>query len=86
MERLRLLRSILDAALTVIPYNMYMQTGNPAIIEDNMEAIDRYLDYLDSYDMSEEYTHLTSRTGILADWLSVDSTDAGLITMPFMSI
>lgn len=68
-----------DAALTVIPYNMYMQTGNPAIIEDNMEAIDRYLDYLDSYDMSEEYTHLTSRTGILADWLSVDSTDAGLI-------
>lgn len=68
-----------DAALTVIPYNMYMQTGNTAIIEDNMEAIDRYLDYLDSYDMSEEYTHLTSRTGMLADWLSVDATDAGLI-------
>lgn len=68
-----------DAALTVIPYNMYMQTGNTAIIEDNMEAIDRYLDYLDRYDLSEEYTHLTSRTGILADWLSVDSTDAGLI-------
>lgn len=68
-----------DAALTVIPYNMYMQTGNPAIIEDNMEAIDKYLDYLDSYDLSEEYTHMTSRTGILADWLSVDATDAGLI-------
>lgn len=68
-----------DAALTVIPYNMYMQTGNTAIIEDNMEAIDRYLDYLDSYDYSETYTHLTSRTGILADWLSVDATDAGLI-------
>lgn len=68
-----------DAALTVIPYNMYMQTGNTAIIEDNMEAIDHYLDYLDSYDKSEEYTHLTSRTGILADWLSVDATDAGLI-------
>lgn len=68
-----------DAALTVIPYNMYMQTGNTAIIEDNIEAIDRYLDYLDSYDMNETYTHLTSRTGVLADWLSVDATDAGLI-------
>lgn len=68
-----------DAALTVIPYNMYMQTGNAAIIEDNIEAIDRYLDYLDSYDYSDEYTHLTSRTGILADWLSVEETDAGLI-------
>ena len=56
-----------DAALTVIPYNMYMQTGNPIIIEDNLDAIDHYLDYLDSYDMSEEFTHLTSRTGILAD-------------------
>ena len=68
-----------DAALTVIPYNMYMQTGNPIIIEDNLDAINHYLDYLDSYDMSEEFTHLTSRTGVLADWLSVDSTDAGLI-------
>lgn len=68
-----------DAALTVIPYNMYMQTGNTAIIEDNIEAIDHYLDYLDSYDMNETYTHLTSRTGFLADWLSVDTTDAGLI-------
>lgn len=68
-----------DAALTVIPYNMYMQTGNPIIIEDNLEAIDSYLDYLDRYDMNEEYTHLTSKTGMLADWLSVDSTDSGLI-------
>ncbi len=68
-----------DAALIVIPYNMYKQYGNPAILEDNIEAIDLYFDYLIANPMSEEYPHLTSKTGILADWLSVDSTDAAEI-------
>ncbi|MBQ7681824.1 MAG: family 78 glycoside hydrolase catalytic domain, partial [Oscillibacter sp.] len=35
-----------DAALIVIPYNLYQQTGNTAIIRDNIEAIGKYLDYL----------------------------------------
>jgi len=68
-----------DAALIVIPYNMYMQYGNPLIIEDNMEAIDRYMSYLAANPMSEVYPHLTIRTGVLADWVSIEPTDASLI-------
>ena len=68
-----------DAALTVIPYNMYKQSGNTQIIEENIEAIDKYLEYLHTNKLSEEYPNLTSKTGILADWLSVDSTSADLI-------
>lgn len=68
-----------EGALTIIPYNMYIQTGNTAIITDNIDAIDRYLDYLANNPLSEEYKNLTSKTGILADWLSIDSTDSSLI-------
>ncbi|MBC5788144.1 family 78 glycoside hydrolase catalytic domain [Clostridium facile] len=76
-----------DAALTLVPWQMYRQYGNPSIIEDNIDAIYKYLNYLDNNDMTytnedgEQVTEpsLTSKTGFLADWLSRVSTDAALI-------
>ncbi|MBQ9618636.1 MAG: family 78 glycoside hydrolase catalytic domain, partial [Oscillibacter sp.] len=79
-----------DAALIVIPYNLYQQTGNPVIIRDNIEAIGKYLDYLaasplvipDSeadLDAGTVVPELTAKVGFLADWLSIDDTSPGLI-------
>ena len=79
-----------DAALMIIPYNLYQQTGNPVIIRDNMEAIGKYLDYLaasplvipDSetdLDAGTVVPELTAKVGFLADWLSIDDTPPGLI-------
>ena len=79
-----------DAALMIIPYNLYQQTGNPVIIRDNMEAIGRYLDYLaatpllipeseEDLDGGTAVPELTGQVGILADWLSIDDTPPALI-------
>ena len=79
-----------DAALMIIPYNLYQVTGNPAIIQDNMDAIGKYLDYLaasplvipedeNNLDTGEIIPELTAQVGFLADWLSIDDTPPGLI-------
>ena len=79
-----------DAALMIIPYNLYQQTGNPVIIQENMEAIGKYLDYLAASPLlipddpgnvygGEAVPELTGQVGILADWLSIDETPPELI-------
>ena len=68
-----------DAALTNIPWQLYRQYGDTQVIEENIDAIYKYLNYLAANPMNESYPNLTSKTGVLADWLSVDSTDATLI-------
>ncbi|MBR0282639.1 MAG: family 78 glycoside hydrolase catalytic domain, partial [Oscillibacter sp.] len=79
-----------DAALMIIPYNLYQQTGNPAIIRDNMDAIEKYLDYLAASPLlipdgpenvygGTAVPELTGQVGILADWLSIDETPPELI-------
>ena len=40
-----------DAALTLIPWQLYRQYGNTGIIEENIDAIYSYLNYLDANDM-----------------------------------
>ena len=67
-----------EGSIALIPYNLYKQTGNPAIIKDNMDAMLKYMDFLNSSLMKDKQ-YLTSQTGILADWLSVDSTDAAMV-------
>ena len=79
-----------DAALIAIPYTLWQQTGNDAIVRDNIDAIERYLAYLagaplfipsDPNDMTkgDAVPELTGHAGFLADWLSIDPTDANLI-------
>ncbi|MBQ9346713.1 MAG: family 78 glycoside hydrolase catalytic domain, partial [Oscillibacter sp.] len=79
-----------DAALMIIPYNLYQQTGNPAIITDNIEAVSKYLDYLAANPLlipdgpenvygGTPVLELTGQVGILADWLSIDDTPPELI-------
>ena len=67
-----------DAALIAIPYNLYMMTGNTEIIEENIDAIDKYFGYQAANPL-EGYPALTSKTGLLADWLSIDPTSADLV-------
>ncbi|MEE1491094.1 MAG: family 78 glycoside hydrolase catalytic domain [Massilioclostridium sp.] len=68
-----------QSAIAIIPYQMYMQTGNTDIIRENIDAMYSYLGYLAAAPLSEAAPHLTSRAGFLADWLSIDSTDSNLI-------
>jgi alpha-L-rhamnosidase len=79
-----------DAALMVIPYVLWQQTANDAIVRDNIDAIDRYLAYLEATPLlipsdetditkGENVPELTGHPGFLADWLSIDATDANLI-------
>jgi alpha-L-rhamnosidase len=79
-----------DAALMVIPYVLWQQTANDAIVRDNIDAIDRYLAYLEATPLlipsdetditkGENVPELTGHPGFLADWLSIDGTDANLI-------
>lgn len=78
-----------DAALMIIPYNMYQMTGNSLIISDSIDAIEKYLKFLQDHPMilpegddpmvGEEVPELTSETGFLADWLAVEETDPNLI-------
>lgn len=71
-----------DAALVLIPYNLYLQYGRKEIIIENMNAIEKYLNYLMSHPMTigdQVYEGLTSKAGILADWLGIEQTDHTLI-------
>lgn len=71
-----------DAAIIIIPYHMYVQYGKTAILQENIEAMKKYLKYLMSHPLEHDgivYANLTSRTGILADWLGIEVTDPTLI-------
>lgn len=71
-----------DAALVLIPYNLYKQYGKKKIIRENISAIDKYLSYLMNNPMivgDRVYNGLTSKAGLLADWLSIEATDHTLI-------
>lgn len=71
-----------DAAVVLIPYNMFLQYGKKSILVEAMPAIHRYLAYLRQNPLSVDgviYEFLTEKTGFLADWLGIEMTDPTLI-------
>ncbi len=60
-------------AVCMVPWQMYIQYGDKKIIKENIETMMQWLNGMDFYDYSKEYTHLSSKTGGLADWLAMDS-------------
>ncbi|MBN2482553.1 MAG: family 78 glycoside hydrolase catalytic domain [Bacteroidales bacterium] len=68
------------AAVCMVPWQLYIQYGDKQIIEENMETMMLWLNGMDYYDFSDEYTHLSSKTSGLSDWLAMDShTPADLV-------
>ncbi|MBN2028816.1 family 78 glycoside hydrolase catalytic domain [bacterium] len=68
------------AAVCMVPWQLYIQYGDKQVIEENMETMMAWLNGMDFYDFSEEYTYLSSRTSGLSDWLAMDShTPADLV-------
>ena len=65
-----------DFAIFQIPYVLYQATGYPQIIEENFAMMEKYLAYLAEEPYEE---HLTKKTGILADWLSLDPVSPELV-------
>jgi alpha-L-rhamnosidase len=61
------------AAVCMVPWQLYVQYGDKQIIEENMETMMQWLNGMDYYDFSDEYTYLSSKTSGLADWLAMDS-------------
>lgn len=71
-----------DAAIVLIPYNLYKQYGRKEIIRENIGSMKKYLDYLMANPMTvgdRVYEGLTGKAGILADWLGIEKTDHTLI-------
>ncbi len=72
-----------NCLVVTIPYNLYLQTGDPAIVEDNLENICTYVDHLcdtplkykDASKKKQEEPRLTGETGTLCDHLSRIPTD-----------
>ena len=72
-----------NALVVTIPYNLYMQTGDPAILRDNIDNIYTYVDHLidtplkykDANGDKQTETRLTGETGMLCDHLARVSTD-----------
>ena len=68
------------AAVCMVPWQLYIQYGDLQIIEENMETMMKWLNGMDFYDFSSEYTYLSSKTTGLSDWLAMDShTPADLV-------
>ena len=60
------------AAVCMVPWQLYIQYGNTQVIEENMEAMMAWLNGMNFYEFSEEYSHLSGKTTGLADWLAMD--------------
>lgn len=57
----------------IIPYQLYMQYGDTRVIEENYDAMCRYIDYLVS--TSTDYVRTVQQLG---DWLSLEDTPTSL--------
>ena len=72
-----------NCLVVTIPYNLYMQTGDTAILRDNIENIRAYVDHLidtplsykDADKNKHEEPRLTGETGTLCDHLARIPTD-----------
>lgn len=72
-----------NCLVVTIPYNLYIQTGDTAIVKDNLENICTYVDHLidtplkykDADKKKHEEPRLTGETGTLCDHLARIPTD-----------
>ena len=72
-----------NCLVVTIPYNLYLQTGDIAIVEDNIDIIRAYVDHLidtplsykDADKQKHEEPRLTGETGTLCDHLARVPTD-----------
>ena len=67
-----------EGTIALVPYYLYRQTGRTEIIRDNFDAMLAYMDFLESFPL-EDAPHLTEKTGVLADWLSLEMTNNGMV-------
>ena len=68
------------AAVCMVPWQLYIQYGDKQILEENIETMMLWLNGMDYYDFSDDYTYLSSKTTGLSDWLAMDShTPAELV-------
>ncbi len=75
-----------NSAIVFIPYYLYQQYGDTTIIDENIDAIYKYMENLEKNpltygpeDAQITETALTSQTGFLCDHLSVVTTDGSML-------
>ena len=75
-----------NSAIVFIPYFLYEQYGDTTILDENMDAIYKYMENLEANPLTygdesnqTEEPALTSQTGFLCDHLSVVSTDGQML-------
>ena len=76
-----------NAVAVTVPYNLYMQTGDVSIVEENIDNVIAYVDtlintpltYKDSDGNNKEDARLTGETGTLADHLARITTNSVML-------
>lgn len=60
------------AAVCMVPWQLYLQYGDLAVVKENFESMRLWLDGMHCYKVPG-YSGLSARTTDLADWLSIDT-------------
>src|SRR5262249_17984184 len=64
----------------ILPHTAWLQYGDTGVIEENWDAMERYMEYVLSRNLDHRWTR--SRGSDYADWLAVDAKGPGDATTP----
>lgn len=66
-------------ALVIVPYTLYLQTGDKSIIEENWEVMNKYLSYLEERERFPNLSWIPDNSRNFGDWLSFQGTSVEVI-------
>ncbi len=66
-------------ALVIVPWTLYLQTGDKSIIEENWEAMDDYLKFLEERERGANLSWIPNNNRNFGDWLSFQGTSVEVI-------
>lgn len=66
-------------ALVILPWVLYLQTGDKSILEENWDILEKYMDYLHNNERGEHQAPTPNNERNFGDWLSFQGTSVELI-------
>ncbi|MBO5955438.1 MAG: family 78 glycoside hydrolase catalytic domain, partial [Clostridia bacterium] len=65
--------------LVILPWTLYLQTGDKSIIEENWEVMNKYLSYLEERERFPNLSWIPDNSRNFGDWLSFQGTSVEVI-------
>lgn len=66
-------------ALVILPWVLYLQTGDKSILQENWDILEKYMDYLHNNERGEHQAPTPNNERNFGDWLSFQGTSVELI-------